>query len=319
MLLINGSVTILEFQKLESRGDLILLNRLEMLRIFCAAVDVGNFKEAAHRLGISPQAVTRAVQVLENLQGELLFHRNTRRTQVTQAGEELAIKARQSLRQIDELFEAGSPVSNNELVGRVRITAPIFLGRRQIMPVLTELARKHPGLELDLTLNDAIADVVDDKIDIGLRIGFVRDNRFIVRQLAKVHFHVVATPELIARVGVPQTPADLQTLPVTASQDRNNGKFWPWFFSEEKQWTPIRPRFSTDDSESEVDAVMAGLAFGQLHNLLINEELEQGLLTPVLEEFAPEPWDLYIYRPQRGPVPARIRLVFDTLVAYFSQ
>lgn len=296
-----------------------MLNRLEMLRIFCAAVDAGNFKEAAHRLGISPQAVTRAVQVLENLQGELLFHRNTRRTQVTQAGEELAIKARQSLRQIDELFEAGSPVSNNELVGRVRITAPIFLGRRQIMPVLTELARKHPGLELDLTLNDAIADVVDDKIDIGLRIGFVRDNRFIVRQLAKVHFHVVATPELIARVGVPQTPADLQTLPVTASQDRNNGKFWPWFFSEEKQWTPIRPRFSTDDSESEVDAVMAGLAFGQLHNLLINEELEQGLLTPVLEEFSPEPWDLYIYRPQRGPVPARIRLVFDTLVEHFSE
>jgi len=296
-----------------------VLNRLEMLRIFCAAVDAGNFKDAAHRLGISPQAVTRAVQVLENLQGELLFHRNTRRTQVTQAGEALVIKARHSLQQIDELFEAGSPVSNNELVGRVRITAPVFLGRRQLMPVLTALARKHPGLELDLTLNDAISNVVDERIDIGVRIGFIPDNRFIVRQLGKVFLHVVGTPELIARVGIPQVPDDLQSLPVTAIQDRNNGKFWAWFFNAEKQWTPARPSFSTDDPESELDAVMAGLGFGQLPSLLINEHLKQGLLTPVLAEFTPEPWDLYIYRPQRGPVPARIRLVFDTLAQHFSQ
>ena len=169
-----------------------MLNRLEMLRIFCTAAESRSFKEAANRLGISPQAVTRAVKELEQLQGELLFHRNTRHIQVTLVGEKFAVIAKERLRAVDELFQTSAPDSDNELQGRVRIAAPVGFGHKCLMPALMELSRVHPQLDIDLTLSDERVDVVDEKIDIGIRIGFMRDSRFIARQLAKINMYVVA-------------------------------------------------------------------------------------------------------------------------------
>ncbi|MEN0037582.1 MAG: LysR family transcriptional regulator [Cellvibrio sp.] len=296
-----------------------MLNRLEMLRIFCAAAEATSFKEAAHRLGISPQAVTRAVKELEQLQGELLFHRNTRQVQVTQVGEELAAKAKERLLAVDDLFQTSAKPGSNELHGRVRITAPIGFGHKRLMPILMKLTAAHPQLDIDLTLSDERVDVVDEKIDIGVRIGFIRDSRFIARQLAKVYLHVVGTPDLIARVGAPVSIDSLNQMPVTGLIDRNTGRFWPWIFAADKQWTPTQPRLSSADTEAELIAVTSGLGFGQIPDFLASEFLAENKLKIVLEKFSPEPWDLYIYRPQRGPVPARIRLVFDTLVEALSE
>ncbi|HEX7764881.1 MAG TPA: LysR family transcriptional regulator [Cellvibrio sp.] len=295
-----------------------MLNRLEMLRIFCAAAEAQSFKEAANRLGISPQAVTRAVKELEQLQGELLFHRNTRQVQVTQVGEALALKAKERLGAIDDLFQTSASPSGNELQGRVRITAPIGFGHKCLMPALLELTAKHPQLDIDLTLSDERVDVVDEKIDIGVRIGFIRDSRFIARQLSKIYMRVVGTPDLVAKTGAPTRIEDLNHLPVTGLIDRNTGKLWPWVFAEGKQWTPNLTRFSSADTEAELIAVKNGLGFAQIPDLLIDESLAQKKLITVLAKFEPTPWDLYIYRPQRGPVPARIRLVFDHLVARLS-
>lgn len=296
-----------------------MLNRLEMLRIFCAAAEATSFKEAAHRLGISPQTVTRAVKELEQLQGELLFHRNTRQVQVTQVGEELAAKAKERLLAVDDLFQTSAKPGSNELQGRVRITAPIGFGHKRLMPILMKLTAAHPQLDIDLTLSDERVDVVDEKIDIGVRIGFIRDSRFIARQLAKVYLHVVGTPDLIARVGAPASIDSLNQLPVTGLIDRNTGRFWPWVFAADKQWTPTQPRLSSADTEAELIAITSGMGFGQIPDFLANEFLAEDKLKIVLKEFAPEPWDLYIYRPQRGPVPARIRLVFDALVEALSE
>lgn len=295
-----------------------MLNRLEMLRIFCAAAEAHSFKEAANRLGISPQAVTRAIKELEHLQGELLFHRNTRQVQVTQVGESLALQARERLRAVDELFPNAASSKGNDLQGRVRITAPVGFGHKCLMPALLELMNAHPQLDIDLTLSDERVDVVDEKIDIGLRIGFIRDSRFIARQLAKVCLHIVGSSELVARVGAPQRIEDLHDFPVTGLIDRNTGKFWPWIFAQGKQWTPAHPRLSSADTQVELIAIKNGLGFGQVPDFLIDDLVAQKKLVTVLDEFLPAPWDLYIYRPQRGPVPARIRLVFDHLVARLS-
>lgn len=296
-----------------------MLNRLEMLRIFCAAVEAGNFKEAAYRLAISPQTVTRAIKELEHLQGEMLFHRNTRNVQVTQVGAELAIQARMSLQHIDQLFERRSPQKNPEIRGRVRITTSIAFGRSKVMPIVTALMRENPELDIDLSLNDAQANVIDEKIDIGLRIGFMRDNRFVARRLAKIYFRVVAAPGLVAQVGAPKKIEELKQLPTTAVMDYNTGRLWPWIFKSNKYWTPEHPRFTCDDAEAELDALIAGAGYGQVLGFLADEKIRAGTLEVHLEKFAPEPWDLYIYRPQRGPVPARIRLVYDRLIKELSE
>lgn len=200
----------------------------------------------------------------------------------------------------------------------MRITAPIGFGHKRLMPALLELSAKHPQLDVDLTLSDERVDVMDEKIDIGVRIGFMRDSRFIARQLAKIYMHVVGATELIERAGRPTTIEDLNQFHVTGLIDRNTGKLWPWVFAMGKQWTPTHTRLSSADTEAELIAVQNGIGFSQIPDFLVEELLGQKKLITVLEEFAPTPWDLYIYRPQSGPVPARIRLVFDHLVARLS-
>ena len=292
-----------------------MLNRLEMLRIFVAAAEAQSFKEAAARLGISPQAVTRAVQDLERVHGELLFHRNTRGVQITGYGAELATRAKTSVLHLDELFLERPQREAREVEGAVRITAPVMLGRVMLMPLLKRLAAEHPLLRFDLHLSDAHADVVDDRIDIGVRFGPLHDNRFVARRAASPAFHVVGTPALIARHGAPASIEQLHQLPTTELRDMTSGRAWPWYFAGGAQIVPASPRFSSNDGDAECEAILAGMGFGQIPAYLADPHITAGRLVPVLKELMPEPWDIYVYRPQRGPVPARIRLVFDSCVA----
>lgn len=294
-------------------------NRLEMLRIFCTAAESRNFKEAATRLGVSPQAVTRAVKALEDHVGELLFHRNTRSNRITEYGEQLAARARARLQGVDELFRRAEQARDSELAGLVRITAPRALGRHGLMGVLADVCARHPGLQLDLRFSDQFADVIDEQIDIGIRVGGLRDSRFVARAVSRVSFHIVAAPELLARCGAPATLQELAERPTTVAIDPNTGRPWAWSLAGGQQWLPRTPTFATDDTGAEADAVLAGVGFGQLTAYLAAPHLRSGRLVEVLPGLAPEPWSLSVYRPQRGPVAARIRLVFDRLVEYFGE
>ena len=295
-----------------------MLNRLEMLRLFVAAAEAKSFKEAALRQHVSPQAVTRAVQELEEHLGELLFHRNTRANRITDFGAQLAAQARSAVQGVDALFQRASPVPDSDLAGLVRLTAPKALGQRFVMPLLAELGREFPGLRLDLRLSDQPADVVDEQIDIGVRVGFLRDSRYVARAVAQVHFHTVASPALIAARGVPETLEQLAARPVTVVMDPATGKPWPWFLKNGEEWLPSTWAFATDETLAEFEAVRSGLGFGQVVSLLTIPLLRRGELLRVLPALEPDPWNLYVYRPQRGPVAARIRLVFDRLVEFFS-
>ncbi len=294
-----------------------MLNRLEMLRIFCAAAEARNFKEAAIRLGISPQTVTRAVKELETHVGEVLFHRNTRRVQISEAGARLAMQARAGVAGVDGIFDRRR--ESPELVsGNVRITAPLGVGKDYLIPMLAELKSQHSGLQFDLRVTDLAVDVVEEQIDIGVRMGFLRDSRYVARAVARVPFRIVGSPALIAACGIPRSLQELGEMPTIVSMDPNNGKAWPWFLANGQQWSPRNPSFAIDDTRAECDAVVAGLGFGQIPAFQALPLVQEGKLIEVLPELAPEPWNLYVYRPQRGPVPTRTRLVFDWLVENFA-
>lgn len=289
-------------------------NKLQLLRIFCAAAEAKNFKEAAAKLGISPQAVTRAIQDLEGRLGELLFHRNTRQIHITDFGEQLAERARESINTVDDLFQPQDrKADHNGINGLIRITAPITLGHHILLPILTRIREEYPNISIDLRLADLITNVVDQKIDIGIRVGFLHDSSFIAKAIAKVSFMVVATPELAARVGMPKQPQDLGELPTIALVDKNTGKTWPWYFANAQQFIPKTPAFVTDDPETELALTLRGVGYAQLPAFLAMQHIESGKLVAVLKPHIPAPWELYIYRPQRGPVPQRIRVVYDLL------
>ncbi|WP_198083205.1 LysR family transcriptional regulator [Variovorax sp. E3] len=289
-------------------------NRLEALRVFCAAADAANFRDAAVRLSVSPQVVTRAVRELEDELGEPLFHRSTRGVQLTDFGRQLAERARIAVGGVDELFHRTDRRAASQHAGTVRVTAPGIFGRRLIPQALAPMLAAHPGLVLDLRVSEEHADVVDQQIDIGVRVGPLRDARFVARPVGKMALHVVAAPALIARTGVPKKIDALEGLPLTALIDRMSGRPWPMVFSKGRQVVPTAPTFVTDDFDAECAAVLSGLGFAQLIGALAEPWMKTGALVPVLEADAPEPWPIYVYRSQRAPVPARVRLVYDELI-----
>jgi len=299
-------------------GSRSMLNRMEMLRVFLVAVEAPSFREAAHRLGTSPQKVTRAIKELERTFAEPLFHRSTRQATLTAFGAEIAQQARETLNQFDRLFVSHSKPKSAEIAGRVGITAPHAIGKLYMAEFLKPLMQQHSGLRIELNLDDQLTDAVLSRIDIGVRIGAVRDRRFIARAVAQVPLKIVATPALIAAVGAPSSVEALKPLPLSVLIDRNNGRPWPWFFSDSESYLPPSPAFSCDDPETELEFVLAGLAFAQMPHYLAEPHLSDGLLVEVLADCAPPKVDLIVYRTQSGPVPPRVRLVYDHLIACLS-
>lgn len=295
-----------------------MLNRMELIRIFSVAAQCTTFREAATRLGTSPQTVTRAIKELERTFGELLFHRSTRQVHVTTFGAELALQARETLERVDHLFVTHSKQQDTGIVGRVGITAPHAIGKLYLTQFLKPLMQENPGLSIDLSLDDQITDAVASKIDIGVRVGAVRDRRFIARTVAGVVLKIVAAPSLLDTVARPGTVEELKRLPLSMLMDRNNGRPWPWLLAEGQVFLPTSPAFTCDDPETEREIVLAGLAFGQMPSYLAEPYLSEGRLVEVMQHEAPAPYELIMYRPQTGPVPPRVRLVYDHLVKSFS-
>lgn len=290
---------------------------LQHLRILCSAAESQSFKEAARKLGISPQSVTRSIQYLEQHHGEMLFLRNTRQVQVTSFGENLARRAHTALQEFDDLLN-GQKTNEKPLSGLVRITAPSAIGPSLLIPVIARINKQYPDIRFDLRFDDQRTDVVDERVDIGIRIGAIRDNRFIVRKLRDVYFHVVATPALLASFGTPKEPQDLQQMPCTAIYDRSSGKAWPWEFSHNQLLQPNNPIMLCDNIEAEYKFILNGGGIGQIIDFFARESIASGQLREVLSDFAPAPWDMYVFRPQQGPVAPRIRVVFDALVKELS-
>jgi DNA-binding transcriptional LysR family regulator len=289
-------------------------NQLEMLRIFKVVAESSNFKEASVRLGVSPQSVTRAIKELEELLGEPLFYRSTRNTTITEFGKQMAQRSEGVIDQVDALFKPNKSLSSQSLEGLVKITMPNSLGQQYLLPALNDFLKDHSGIQFDLRFSNLIDNVVADQMDIGVRVGFFSNNRNVARRANEMKFHIVGTPELVTKTGMPSNVEELFKMPYTGLIDLNTGRMWPWTFANAADGFSIPPAFVTDDPEAELAAVLAGIGYGQLGDFLCEKYIRAGKLVPVLPEQAPTPWGVYVYRPQRGPVAERVRVVFDYLV-----
>jgi len=295
-------------------------NQLEMLRIFQAVAESSNFKVASIRLGISPQSVTRAIKELEERLGEPLFYRSTRNTTITEFGKQMALKSEGVIEQMDALFQPNQYAETPQAIaGSVKITMPNTFGRQYLLPALTAFTKDYPNIQLDLRFSDLIDNVVADQMDIGVRIGFFSNNRNVARRVNEIKFHIVGAPALVAKTGVPQQVNDLCAMPYTGLIDQNTGRMWSWTFADEPDCFPSTPAFITDDIEAELAAVLAGIGYGQLPDFMCEKHLKTGQLVAVLEHQSPAPWGIYVYRPQRGPVAERVRVLFDYLAKTLSE
>jgi DNA-binding transcriptional LysR family regulator len=291
-------------------------DRLTGVAVFVEAVEAGGFAAAAARLNLSRSAVGKAVARLEGRLGVRLFHRTTRSQGLTEDGQayyERCLRALEEIRAGEAMLESG----RREVAGRLRVSMPVLFGRRCAAPILADLARRHPRLELDLSFCDRLVDLVEDGFDLGIRTGPPGDwPGLMMRRIGAQRMSVCASPAYLTAYGAPRRIEDLAGHEAIAYG--RAGHVRPWCFPSAGRpdiefVPPARLRF--DDLEAIADAAVAGMGLAWLPCWLIRDRVRSGELTCVLAENPGLVFDCRAVWPQTPHLPLRVRLAIDALAA----
>jgi DNA-binding transcriptional LysR family regulator len=290
------------------------MDRLDELAVFVAIVEAGSLVNASRRLRRSPPAVTRALSALEDRIGLRLVERTTRRLAPTEAGSALADRARSLLANYDETMLG---VSRAPVRGVLRITAPVQFGRRHVAPIVSAFLNEHPEVRVELTLNDRNLDLIEEGLDLAVRIGPLADSSLVVRQVGSVRRVVVASPEYLARRGVPLTPPDLAAHDTIFGMARSSAREWRFGPSARGPIVRLSPRLLVDDVEAQLQAAQAGRGIARPLSYQVTEQLAAGSLIRLLQNFEPQPLPVQLVTLSRGYMAPKIRAFLDSAVRAF--
>lgn len=294
-------------------------DRLTGVAVFVEAVEAGGFAAAAARLNQSRSAVGKTVARLEARLGTRLFHRTTRTQSLTEDGQafyESCLKALHEIRAAEDMLESGK----RDVAGRLRITMPVLFGRRCAVPILIALAKQYPRLELELSLNDRLVDLVEEGFDLSLRLGPIgAGDGLMSRRLANLRLSVWAAPAYLAAHGEPRSLQDLAQH--TAVNYSRGGIDKGWLFpdgnGQPRQCMPPTA-LRLDDLEAMADAGAAGLGLVWLPCWLVRSYVQAGQLVRILSDIPPFEMETHLLWAQSPHMPHRQRIVIDALVAGLS-
>jgi DNA-binding transcriptional LysR family regulator len=284
------------------------LDRLDELAVLVAAIDEGSLVGAATRLRRSPPAVTRALAALEDRVGARLIERTTRRLSATEAGRALAEEARVLLSAYDKAVVDASPAP---VRGLLRVTAPVQFGKRHVTPVVTAFLQKFPGSQVELVLHDRNLDLIEQAVDVAIRIGALSDSSLLVRRVGEVRRVVVASPDYLAQRGTPAKPAELATHDAIFSTSTSGPL--EWRFGSRGRTTVVRlaPRFLVNDVEAQLAAARSGHGIARVMSYQIAEDVAAGKLVRILRTFEPLPLPVQLVAASRTHMSPKIRAFLD--------
>lgn len=288
---------------------------LEDLRAFVEVVETGGFGAAGRRLGLSKSMVSRRVARLEAELGARLLSRTTRGVAATAAGMEFKARAQKVLADLQAAREAVAQ-AEGEIVGKLRIAAPLSFGVTHLASVLAELAERHPKLEIETSYADRHVDLIGERYDAAVRLTTLEDSSLIARRVAAIHGAVLAAPAYLERRGEPQTPDDLADHETLTQGDMA----WRLIDASGRP-VVVRPqsRFRADNAHALMAAAVAGLGITVLPTFLAGPEIEKGTLVRVLGDYRLPEAGLYVVRPPpREPAPAGVRALTELLVERFG-
>jgi DNA-binding transcriptional LysR family regulator len=293
------------------------MSRFDEMQTFVRVVDHGGISAAAARLGIAKSAVSRRLQELENRLGAQLLRRTTRRVTLTDAGREFYEHSQRILEELEEA-ELSLQSGQQALGGRLKVNAPLSIGVRHLMPVIELLQAQHPQLVFDIDLDDREIDLIQEGVDVLLRVGRLEDSSLVARRLCPVHIVYSASPEYLSRRGEPKRPADLLGHEGIGYNLLPQSQQW-WFETGEgrEQHLP-HIRLSTNNGEMILSAAEAGLGIVQLPTFICHQALREGRLRPILGELRQPPLHLYAIYSSRRHVPQRVRAMIDFLVEWLD-
>ena len=282
------------------------MDRLETMTILLRVVDRGSFSAASRDLGVPLATVSRKVNELEAHLGTKLLVRTTRKVALTDVGSAYVASTRRILDEIDETerIAAGElHVPRGELI----LTAPILFGRLHILPIVTEFLAAYPQINVRMLLTDRNLHLIEDHVDMAVRIGPLPDSTMIATRVGLMRTVVCASPKLLAGQGVPKSPEDLAGLPCVNFELLSPASAWPYM--------PIRPRLSVTTAEAAVWAAAQGLGVTRVLHYQCADAINDGSLRIILANFEVEPLPVHLLHATRGALPAKLRVFLDFAAA----
>lgn len=288
------------------------INELRAIATLSRAVELGSIRKAALSQGVTAQAASQSLQQLEEHLGVRLLNRTTRSLSLTDEGQRFLEAAQPALAALDRAL-ADARESKDEIGGALRIVGPKSSFAPILMPVVNEFCQRYPAVQPEIQLDDGKSNWVLDRVDVGFRIGATTEEGVIARRLFPVQLVICAAPAYIERHGAPKTLAELPSHRCSAFRHPSTGQVLPWYLNIDGQLVHrhVSPTLSTNDTELEVQAVLAGQVIGQVANLSAATHIREGRLVPLLLEHMTDHIGVHVYYGSREAQPKRVRAFID--------
>ncbi len=286
------------------------MDRVHQLEVFVAVADAGGFAKAGARLRISPPSVTRAVLALEDRLGARLFNRTTRSLSLTEVGTRFLETSRRLLSEIDAA-EKDAVGETSVPHGHLTVTASVTFGRSTLAPVVGAFQKAYPRVTVSVLLLDRIANLVEEGIDVAVRIGDLPDSSLAARRIGAVRRVLVASPDYLARRGRPDAPADLKLHSIIAFTGLMANREWRFLRDGIPGSVSFMPRLEINDALAAIAAAEAGDGITVALSYMVADRIEQGRLQLVLEEFAAPAVPVHLVYPSSRVVAPKVRAFVD--------
>jgi DNA-binding transcriptional LysR family regulator len=261
-----------------------MMDRLTAIEIFIRVVDTGSFSAAARQYDVGQPAVSKAIVQLEEWLGVKLLLRSTRTLRPTEAGNSFYLRAKRAVEETDEAVLAARGAASG-LSGKLRVTAAVCFARLHLVPRLPQFLEEHPDLELELVLDDRYIDLVDEGIDLALRVGVLADSNMTARKIAEGRRRVMATPRYFERYGIPKAPADLLAHRAVIYTRDSGGEDWKFRKGTAEVSVKMQARLKITATEGVRSAVFADMGLAIVSEWAFAPELKSGAVMSVMDDW----------------------------------
>jgi DNA-binding transcriptional LysR family regulator len=291
------------------------INELRSVSTFIKAAELGSLRKAALELGISPQAASKALAQLEKHLQARLFHRTTRVMSLTDAGQRLLEDVQPALLGVQRALKKAT-TTQDEFAGPLRIAGPRTTFQAMLWPVVEEFCERYPGIQPDVLLEDRVGNWVEDRVDVGFRLGPSPNEGVIARRLFPLQMVMCGAPAYFERHGAPDSLAALSNHRCSVFRHPATGKLAPWHVMLDGHLAeqPVVPAIISNDEILELHAVVSGKVLGQLAGPTAAPYIRTGQLVPILLDYMPDIASYFVYFGSRKSQPARARAFFDLVV-----
>jgi len=288
------------------------MDRFHLMSVFVAVAETEGFAAGARRLQMSPPSVTRAIASLEEQLGVKLFNRTTRYVRTTEAGQRYLTDARRILADLDAADEAAAGI-NAEPRGHLTITAPVMFGRLHVLPGIIDYLERYPGTEVSAVFLDRVVNLLEEGIDVGIRIGELPDSSMQALRVGSVRMVTCAAPNYLERNGMPQHPKDLLQHSIIVSSAGANTTDWQ-FYQRKDTWSQrLQPRLRVTTNDAAIEAAVQGLGITRLLSYQVAAQISEHKLQRVLEDFEAPPLPIHIVHREGRYSSTRVRAFIDLL------